>query len=613
MIENKLVTITKENTFSDIWRLLLPYQAPISRNLKYSPVTVGDVVNRITKSTGVYLILNEACLASAIVRELEWVQKYISIFVVVKSADILSAYPKINFTQVKVDPAISYNYICIKGDKDFCLFIDDGYSMADSSVADIYFGDGADNSQKFLDDVRTVLLCGNAFNDFWLNIIVKTKNIKDVFAVVKSDCYSEQLYNECKQSGIKLLVSEWLKDGALIFTGGQEILLVSYLKDRGYISVSVEKLSAVVSQLYSCIYSNQLSFAQFTKQNGAAVWQDGSIKTLDVKDTVVLERTVAFDNMGAFIEEKFDRSEVENHNIYAAQARNVEYRFTLVPPLLEGEYHYSSIYEPVLNLYKQFKGVPGFDIEGMRRDIKSISPSNEVLDFLAAFEDYKNWLFHCAEEYEYKAYYSKINAFHVFAAEAKRALVNACLNIFNQLNSASNSVKFSRFDEEIEGYKKIIAEKELLVEQGNDALGNRRRIEILQKKIDDLKNLKNKFQSGAAENSDDAKKEFVAFCKENLQGHSDTSTGKSIEKIIQTDESKINLLKAFVKKYLYSMGKYFEEISAVLEHLCNVGIPEDYKVYEKGGKRYIFIDSEEEYASTADIRQKFNLHCAARR
>lgn len=611
MIENKLVTITKENTFSDMWRLLVPYQAPVNINQKYLPLTVGDVVSKITKSTGIYLVLGEACLAGAIVRELEWVQKYIAISIAVKSTDILSVYKGIKFAEIKVDPAIAYNYMCIKGDYDFCLFIDNMYCKTDNSVAGIYFGEGADNFSKYFDDALAVMLCGTTYNEFWLKILA-AHNVANVFGVVESNNYNEQLYEDSKKLLINLLVAESVKNGVLVFTSLGEILLVSYLDGKGFVSVPVDRLDSVVSRLYCCVYKTN-HFDQLTNKKGVAVWQDGLIKTLDVKDNIVVERVVILKEMGDFIAEKFDRSEVNYHNTYAAQARSVIYKYTLIPPTLEGEYSYSSIYKPVQELYEQLSCVPIFEVEAVMQELKGISESNGLLDILNMFFEYKKWASRCIGEYKYNGYYAKINAFYSFTLAAKDTLLSACLCIFKELNNAAGNVKFSKFDTEIEDYRKIISEKQLLISRGEDVLGNKRRVEILEKKIRDLIQLKSKFQGSAAESSDDAQNDFLAFCKESMLSKGKIESGESIEKIMRKDEGKIYLLKAFVKKYLYSIVKYFEDISVFLGRLCDVVIPEDYIVYEKDGKRYIFIDDENEFMATTYIRRQFNLNCVARR
>ena len=51
----------------------------------------------------------------------------------------------------------------------------------------------------------------------------------------------------------------------------------------------------------------------------------------------------------------------------------------------------------------------------------------------------------------------------------------------------------------------------------------------------------------------------------------------------------------------------------LIEQLLAIEIPEDYKVFEKEGQRYIVINELKEYSDTKMIREKFNLLCLTRR
>ena len=51
----------------------------------------------------------------------------------------------------------------------------------------------------------------------------------------------------------------------------------------------------------------------------------------------------------------------------------------------------------------------------------------------------------------------------------------------------------------------------------------------------------------------------------------------------------------------------------MLDKMGGLDIPEDYKVYDYKGKRYIVIDEMDEYEKTREIRERYNLDCAVRR
>ena len=88
MIKNKLITITKENQFDMGWTIFTPYQLPFYKNPRYKSLLVADIVRSITRSDKVCIALSEECLASAIVKELEWVNKYTTIELIAKNQRI---------------------------------------------------------------------------------------------------------------------------------------------------------------------------------------------------------------------------------------------------------------------------------------------------------------------------------------------------------------------------------------------------------------------------------------------------------------------------------------------------------------------------------------------
>ena len=73
------------------------------------------------------------------------------------------------------------------------------------------------------------------------------------------------------------------------------------------------------------------------------------------------------------------------------------------------------------------------------------------------------------------------------------------------------------------------------------------------------------------------------------------------------------MLNSFVVKYLYVFNEFMGKIVPLIEQLLAIEIPEDYKVFEKEGQRYIVINELMEYVDTKAIQEKFNLLCLTRR
>ena len=162
MIKNKLITITKENQFDMGWTIVTPYQLPFYKNPRYKSLLVTDIVRAITRSDKVYIVLSEECLASAIIKELEWVNKYTTIELIAKTEQITQRYSSIKFSSVKINPDITFNYLSIIGAISLSVMIDNGYTETNTLVKEVYFdGHSATNNFSFLmlESFDFVLLC----------------------------------------------------------------------------------------------------------------------------------------------------------------------------------------------------------------------------------------------------------------------------------------------------------------------------------------------------------------------------------------------------------------------------------------------------------------------
>ena len=61
MINDKIITITKNNTFDKGWTVFAPYQMPVYKNRNYKEIFVTDVVRAITKGDRICILLSEPC------------------------------------------------------------------------------------------------------------------------------------------------------------------------------------------------------------------------------------------------------------------------------------------------------------------------------------------------------------------------------------------------------------------------------------------------------------------------------------------------------------------------------------------------------------------------
>ena len=329
----------------------------------------------------------------------------------------------------------------------------------------------------------------------------------------------------------------------------------------------------------------------------------------------MVERTVDIPLMPDFISETFDKSETNEHNKYSAIAKNVEYQFTLVPPLKDDTYKLSCIYKPILSLAKEIKKVYKIDFVNAIDEIREFSEQDGLSFVFAEINDWYKWLVKAVDEYTYKRYYSKNSQFLNLLQDTQLRLLSYCEQMFSEINTENSDTKFDKFDDEIAGYQRQVVEKKALIEQGIDVLKNTSRVKTLEKKISDLLGLKKRFEGTSSNRDSKELQVFLQKCNDVIAGRykaitSEESIGQVLEK---TETTKMMMLNSFVVKYLYVFNEFMGKIVPLIEQLLAIEIPEDYKVFEKEGQRYIVINELKEYSDTKMIREKFNLLCLTRR
>ena len=189
-------------------------------------------------------------------------------------------------------------------------------------------------------------------------------------------------------------------------------------------------------------------------------------------------------------------------------------------------------------------------------------------------------------------------------------MLDICKNMFNSINEESSGTKFDKFDNEIAGYEQTIKEKNELIKKDIEVLSNKRRVEILTRKINNLLELKKHFENSSSSRNDKNLNTFIMRCEELLDGKHRVSNDDSIGNIVKPkEETKLTKLETFVDKYLFSIMKYNDECLSILEKLSNESIPEDYPVYDRRTQRYIIISELKEYELTKTTCDKFKLKC----
>ena len=616
MIENKVVTITKNNTFDKGWALFKIFNAGPTVNRAFKDIKLTDVVRAITYATSVRIILSERCLASRIVSELEWVNKHIKLNIIVKDKKLIESYTKLHFDNIEIDETIDFNYIGIVGKETLRVIFNDTFSLVDDTIEKVYFDNKKISSNyNFLEGVKSIFLLDRFGKIDYSKLVSEAKKYKcETYYVVSIKAFCRENFDFAKEKNITLLVSDYVGNGVVLVKENNELLGLTSLKDNVNVTYSIKDAFSYLGKQYkNCSFDDVIDCSKLIGEYYSCF--NGVNEKLNINDVykVENERKIAF--MEDFINEVFDNSICNNHNDYSAKAKSVDYIFTLVPPVIDDSYRLSTIYEPIINLKKELKTINIIDFEKAIEEIKTFSEQESLPYVFDEINDWYKWFVNAVNEYKYKSYYSKTSNFLNLLRDTKNRLLVYCEQMFTELNIENSDTKFVKFDDEIAGYERQVVEKKALIEQGIDVLKNTSRVKTLEKKIGDLLSLKKRFEGTSYNRDSKELKSFIDKCNDVILGRykvfdSDESIGQVLEK---TEKTKMMMLNSFVTKYLYVLNEFLDKSIGIVEKLLAVEIPERYLVFEKEEQRYIVINELKEYELTKDTREKFNLLCLTRR
>lgn len=617
MISNKLVTIVKDNQFDKGWTLFSPTSFEIERNWQFTKVDLSSVVKLITFSNVVNLLLSETCLPSRVISELEWSNKYIKINIIAKSKEILDRYKNLTFSSCKIDESLNINYIGITGKNNGYFMLGNDLCEIDESVEKIYFNSAkVRDKYSSLEKAKMIIVCnGGKHQDFTNLLSISTKYGLKCRYVIRDKYFDRAAYDFAKNNGIELFVSNDVEDVVLVINKDDSINRISTLNDGYIVLYPIDRISIFVGSLYKNLFLKDTIEVDKIPADVYSCF-DGKNEKLNIVDAVMVKKDVAISEMSDFVDEIFDKSITENHNNYSNRGKTTKYLFTLVPPLFDSSYVESSLYVPTHKLQEEWAALNKIRFDRVVRDYREfMNKDSKLISFIDYSKKFTDKLEEMVKNCSYRGYYSEIEKAIGIYEDYQKTIFADCSFMFNEINSESSGTKFDKFDAEIEGYRKTIKEKEALVLMGTDVLSNKRRIEILNKKIEDLLLLKKKFEGSAASRSSKEADSFINYCKKLVDGISISSDDSdSIGKIVNTNEgSKLLKLNSFVSNYLKQINDYLVKCVICLKNLKDVHIPEEYPVFEKNSQKYIAIKELTEYEATKGLCQEFSLKCLARR
>ena len=610
MIQDKTITITKQNTTNKWWTLLAPYKIEYDKGrlLRYN---ITDIRTAIARCNRVYLVLKSVCLSSAIVKELEWVNKYVKLEIVAQNRWIIEHYKNLKFDNVIIDRNVQVNYLSIEGPISLSFLIDDGFNKASSSIKESFLGN--ENIEYSLSGFSKIMFVGSALSeneDLYLKCIEQKK---DIYYTICKEEYTQSIYEQFRNSShTKLLVASFANTAIIGFTHNGGICQIYKTTSGKYFDYPLVSMNDIVGDLYACF--NDMDYDSAISDSSLRVWLDKKIVPFHMEEKIVIERTVNVENMEDFVAERFDRSETDNHNDYSWVSKQVVYNYKLMPPAIDKTYKISSIYEPIKEYYKQLVAIK-IDLLSIATEQEKTFEHKELSIICRAIEDWYEWLGNTIKSANYNHCYDKTEKILGLISSTRRNLMSFLDRLYTEIDATHEDDKFDKLVAEINEYKQIVLEKQALVERGEEVLKNSRRIEVLNGKIDDLERLKQKFKESSSSRIVKRKEQFLKKCQEIILNKykpliSEESIGQVLDKGVKTKEI---LLENFVENHLYAFNRFLENIVPIIENLQKVQIPTEYTIYEKDSQKYLVITSLEEYEKTKEMREKFNIACLTRR
>lgn len=611
MISNKTIEITKDNIFDKSWALFNEVSFSLPKSNKIT--NVNNIVSNITYATHISLFLKEPYLHNKIIEEILWAQKYgkLDIELICKDKKIVDLFSNIKIDKIEIDENININYIAIQGISHSIKY--EKYYLLESEIIetdDTILKNLHNKSNKinydFLKKSDIVFVCDKSFKNNFSNVFnyCRTENIPFYYLILPNH-FSMNLSLECNKNNVPLIISKYLED-CIVYVKDDKLFAC---KNINSMIISYEIASATDCMDYDLYLNNTIDYSSNNLPKEYICFENGELVNRSIKEEKIINRDIKFELMSDFVNEVFDKSEVDEHNQYCLEARRVKYIYTLIPPKFDKTYKYSFVYNDVIDINNKLQEEK-FDLLKFTKQINEIIENNWFSEIVNSIIDFKNKINKIVLEYDYCFFDELVTHTMNLLSFDKIELLEEVKKIYNQINNASVSVKYTKFDDEIADYKKTISEKEKLIEKNIDILSNKRRVEILQKKIDDLIALKNKFSTNDSSRNEQSSQLFINKVENILAGEKIKNTNMdSVSTIVNNKElSKLAKYEKFLNAYLVDFCEYIKRFNDYLKNLLKkTDFPKNYVVYQKDKKNYIIINSIDEFNNTKKLCKQYNI------
>ncbi|MCD8208011.1 MAG: hypothetical protein LUD72_08755 [Bacteroidales bacterium] len=576
MIKEKSVTIKKQNTFDLGYALFVPYDTGMVSGIfggtsledeTCGPVTVDEIVGKITFATEVVLILKDFCLLQKIQNELQWTDRYAEISVYAATGDIIERFSGINISKAVVDPSIAHNYIGISRGAEKSSYFLDGPYATDDSVERLYLDKpeiGDLNDFSVLTGSSFVIIAGKgeSYNDKVFDYC--KNNGVDILYIAPAVSFDENLYDITDKAGVELLVAESVSDGVYSVTDGHPSKIVS---TNGVLSKF--PLTGQSSFLTGPVYRNIRASGKTEDfpDNLYIVWHAG-ISKFSLEETHTVGITLYLTSMEDFLEENFDTSETVKHDDYASVALSTTYVYTLYPPRFDkGKHRLSSIYDELNScVARWYETYAAMNVNRFLSVSASSEKIREFADVIHELMTVNSYFADSLSKLDLVGYSTKISDFAADFNNRFKGLYGICHSVFSEIKHTDSESALARIEDDIEKARQTISECMENISLSRNVVDNSVKMELAKDTIRELVRQK--------------------------------------EQIERQSEGPDSEAETFVSAY--------RTLIDILESMKKIDLPERYMVYEAEGQRYIVISDEQEFRDVADLCGKFSLQCLSK-
>lgn len=609
MIENKIIEISKENTFDRDWAIFTNVEENFKSHVNAQ--SIQDIVNKITFAKEIDILFANDVFHKRLYEEILWAfnQGGLTINLKYKNDDILSQFKCLKFNKLEKDSNLSLKYIYIKGERNGTKY-ESAYLLEDDIIkldSPINFEKEDKDTYKFLKKYQTIFIIDEKYNSKYNELIEKSKEKHiNIVYIIEVQNFSKKMHDEFKDLGIDLMVCDKVSPAVLLSNNENRLYCLKYYNNKQIIFETSCLNYFVKGNLY---LNSRKSIGIKELPREFLCFTGDKVEKCCIQEEMEVPIEVQCLTMDDFINGNFDKSIINKHNDYSMKCKVVKYKFILNSPKFNSEYRISSVYDDINKVAKNIEELDSDALQSFKDDVKNLESGTWIEKTINNLLKIKLNVLNVINNYQYTGFDKYCEESIDFLEKNKSKMFDKIFNIYKSFNKGAEVIKYSKFDEEIDGYRKTIKDKEKLIQDNIEVLSNKKRIEILSKKIEDLELLKQQFES--KENSRDITVK-ASFCtnynnwlnkRQTDFLHFDSVTG-----VVKKESSQSGKFENLLEKYLYTFNDYYDKFLNYLKKVDNCLLfPLDYTVYEKDKKNYIIIDSIDEFYNTAKLCEKYNI------